>query len=118
MPESVALVAPASLVAELAAELAADLAELVMLASSELIDERSAPVAVDSSDDKLDMALAASLVIELIPDEAAELAEERAEDSELVREAAAELSVLRALPSAEVAELATAGTVVVVVLWA
>jgi len=69
--------------AEVLAELAADLMEEVKLWSSELIEERAGPVAVESSADRLERALPASLVIELTWDDSAELIDESTELMEL-----------------------------------
>jgi hypothetical protein len=68
-------------------ECTASLAELVMLAISEVREAAASPVAVERIDDKLERALPASWVMELILDSAAELTDERAEPTTLVRDA-------------------------------
>jgi hypothetical protein len=62
------------------AELTLELTELMSPPSSDVMDARTEEsVAVDSCDDRLAMALLASLVMELTSDEADELMDERAE---------------------------------------
>lgn len=99
--------------AEVLAELAADLMEEVKLWSSELIEERAEPVAVESSEDRLESALPASLVIELTWDDSAELIDDSTELMEL-ESAPLEDEVDEAVPDVEVAD----GLTVVVVCWA
>jgi len=90
------------------AELTAELAELVRLSSSDVMDERTAePVAVDSSDDRLAMAPAALLVMELTCAEAAELMElEREEVSREKEEVVAVVVVWAEARAAKAAMMA------------
>lgn len=83
-------------------ELTAELTELVRLAISELMEAAPEPVAVERTDDRLERALPALPVMELILDSAAELADERAELMALVREAAGPTVVVATGPLAVV----------------
>ena len=86
-------------------ELTAELTELVRLAISELMEAAPGPVAVERTDDRLERALPALPVMELILDSADELADEadeRAELMALVREAAGPTVVVATGPLAVV----------------
>jgi hypothetical protein len=87
------------------AELSAEPSELVMLENLDERDEAASPVAVESSDDRLERALPASLVMEPMSDEASEVMDEMAELMTLESDAVSETDEV-------------ASVVVVVVSWA
>jgi hypothetical protein len=87
-------------------ELSAEPTELVMLSIWDERDEAAPPVAVESSDDRLERALPASLVMEAMSDEASELTDERTELIKLESDAVSETDVV------------VAAAVSVVVCWA
>lgn len=113
MPTAAVCMGPALPVAEVLMELAAELTDWVMLPIAEVMESRAEPVAVESSEDRLERAPPASLVRELILDEAADSAEDRREARELESSAAEEVDEARAAVSVVVG-----AATVVVTTWA